>query len=103
MRARYLSGIMGAMGTGTKKTGAKAPRRVGATPLGYQTAANELRGVREARSWTRQKLAKAIGVTPKHVWMIESGACPSVPLLLAIRDALRCSLDDVYPRRTRVA
>jgi len=59
---------------------------------------NRIRELRENLGIKRVAFAAGLGVSLKHAYTIECGkANPSIPLILKIRDALGCSLDEIYP------
>jgi len=73
--------------------------RVGLEGNQLRRPANRIRELREDRGFNRVRFAEILGVSLKHVFTIECGKVnPSVPLLMKIRDALDCALDDIYPR-----
>lgn len=59
-------------------------------------AAN-VRRLRVARGWTQVELAKASGLNPRHVQLLESGtANPTVRVLIDVADALGVAPADLF-------
>lgn len=62
---------------------------------------NNVRKLRESRGWTRKSMAAIVRCSTKHILTIERGSVnPSIELLLRMRDAFACALDDIYPQST---
>lgn len=81
--------------------GADYRQEVSTVPV---TPRNRIREVREDRGIKRSALARLIRKSVKHVLTLENGqTAPSVQCLLDIRDALQCSLDELYPTPRRLA
>ena len=58
---------------------------------------NRVRELRQARGWTQQDLAAAVGVSRQSINSIECNRyVPSLPLALAFAQVFRCSTDDIF-------
>ena len=58
---------------------------------------NRVRELRQARGWTQQDLAAAVGVSRQSINSIECNRyVPSLPLALAFGQVFRCSTDDIF-------
>jgi len=55
--------------------------------------------LRQAKGWSRERLAAEAGVSLATVWRLEHGRYPRVEHLVAIADAFDTSLDDLLARR----
>ena len=62
---------------------------------------NRLREIRENLGLSRVELGRMIKCSAKHILTLERGTVgPSIGTLLALREALKCSLDELYPMST---
>ncbi|WP_405811319.1 DUF488 family protein [Streptomyces sp. NBC_01520] len=69
-----------------------------------RTLAQRVRGLREERSWTRERLAKEAGIQLRTLARLEGGGAiqPGFFTVGAIANALNVSLDDLF-KQSRVA
>ena len=62
---------------------------------------NRVRELRQARGWTQQDLAAAVGVSRQSINSIECNRyVPSLPLALTFAQVFRCSTDDIFTLET---
>lgn len=58
-----------------------------------------IRQLREERRWTREELAKRVGVSYPTVWYWENGKkCPEVPKIAMLSDLFGVTVDYLYGR-----
>lgn len=58
---------------------------------------NRVRELRQARGWTQQDLASAVGVSRQSINSIECNRyVPSLPLALTFARVFRCPTDDIF-------
>ena len=63
---------------------------------------NRVRELRQARGWTQQDLAAAVGVSRQSINSIECNRyVPSLPLALTFARVFRCSTDDIFTLETQ--
>ena len=63
---------------------------------------NRVRELRQARGWTQQDLAAAVGVSRQSINSIECNRyVPSLPLALTFAHVFRCSTDDIFTLETQ--
>ena len=58
---------------------------------------NRIRELRQARGWTQQDLADAVGVSRQSINSIECNRyVPSLPLALTFARVFRCATDEIF-------
>jgi putative transcriptional regulator len=58
---------------------------------------NRVKELRDARGWTQQELAEAVGVSRQSINSIERERyVPSLPLALLFARAFKCAVDDIF-------
>ena len=63
---------------------------------------NRVRELRQARGWTQQDLAAAVGVSRQSINSIECNRyVPSLPLALTFARVFHCSTDDIFTLEDR--
>lgn len=61
------------------------------------TVRNRVRELRDARRWTQQELADAVGVSRQSINSIENGRyVPSLPLALTFARVFKLKTDDIF-------
>jgi putative transcriptional regulator len=61
------------------------------------TVRNRVRELRDARGWTQQELADAVGVSRQSINSIENGRyVPSLPLALTFARVFNLRTDDIF-------
>ena len=66
------------------------------------TIRNRVKDLREARGWTQQELADAVGVSRQSINSIERHRyVPSLPLALTFSRVFACSTDEIFSLETR--
>jgi putative transcriptional regulator len=61
------------------------------------TILNRVKELRDARSWTQQQLADAVGVSRQSINSIERDRyVPSLPLALTFARVFGCSTDEIF-------
>lgn len=67
-----------------------------------QAVRNRVRELRDARGWTQQELADAVGVSRQSINSIENGRyVPSLPLALTFARVFKLATDDIFSLPTR--
>jgi putative transcriptional regulator len=63
---------------------------------------NRVRELRNARGWTQQELAAAVGVSRQSINSIECNRyVPSLPLALAFAQVFGCATDEIFTLEKR--
>lgn len=58
---------------------------------------NRVKELRQARAWTQEQLAEAVGVSRQSIISIERGRyIPSLPLALLLARAFACPVDAIF-------
>lgn len=58
---------------------------------------NRVKELRQARAWTQEQLAVAVGVSRQSIISIERGRyIPSLPLALLLARAFACPVDAIF-------
>jgi putative transcriptional regulator len=61
------------------------------------TVKNRVRDLRQARGWTQQALADAVGVSRQSINSIECNRyVPSLPLALTFARVFHCTTDEIF-------
>ncbi len=66
------------------------------------TIINRIKKLRNARNWTQQELADAVGVSRQSINSIECDRyVPSLPLALMFARVFGCATDEIFTLKTK--